>query len=162
MCICIYPGTFDPVTNGHLDVIERAEHLFEKIIIGVAQDNYKNVLFTTEERFAIMKEVTKDKPKVEVEVFSGLLMDYCREKGANSVVRGLRAVSDFEYEMQLALMNKKLNPDVETVFLMTGQRYSFISSTLIKDVAQLGGDISGMVPPYVEERIKEKYKEIKK
>ena len=158
MCTCIYPGSFDPVTNGHLDVIDRAQNLFDKIIIGVAENNYKNVLFSTAERVEMLKEVTKDNPKVEVEVFSGLLMEYCRAKGASAVVRGLRAVSDFEYEMQLALMNKKLNADVETVFLMTGQKYSFISSTIIKDVAQLGGDISGMVPLQVEERIKQKYR----
>lgn len=158
MKICIYPGTFDPVTNGHLDIIGRAAALFDKVIIGVAKDNYKNVLFDDKERFAIMKAVTADLPNVETECFSGLLMDYCREKGACAVIRGLRAVSDFEYEMQLALMNKKLNPNVETVFLMTGQQHSFISSSIIKDVASLGGCITGLVPPLVEEKIVEKYR----
>ena len=157
MKICIYPGTFDPVTNGHLDIIGRAAALFDNVIIGVAKDNYKNVLFDDRERLAIMEAVTGDLPNVETEIFSGLLMDYCREKGACAVIRGLRAVSDFEYEMQLALMNKKLNPKVETVFLMTGQQHSFISSSIIKDVASLGGCITGLVPPLVEEKIREKY-----
>ena len=157
MKICIYPGTFDPVTNGHLDIIGRAAALFDNVIIGVAKDNYKNVLFDDRERLAIMEAVTGDLPNVETEIFSGLLMDYCRDIGACAVIRGLRAVSDFEYEMQLALMNKKLNPKVETVFLMTGQQHSFISSSIIKDVASLGGCITGLVPPLVEEKILEKY-----
>lgn len=158
MGTCIYSGTFDPVTNGHMDIIRRGAALFDRLIIGVAKDNYKNVLFSDEERIDILKEVTSDLPNVEVETFSGLLMDYCREKGASTVIRGLRAVSDFEYEMQMALMNKKLNPNVETVFLMTGQQYSFISSSIIKDVASLGGCITGLVPPLVEKRILEKYR----
>ena len=157
MKICIYPGTFDPVTNGHLDIIGRAAALFDNVIIGVAKDNYKNVLFDDRERLAIMEAVTGDLPNVETEIFSGLLMDYCRDIGACAVIRGLRAVSDFEYEMQLALMNKKLNPKVETVFLMTGQQHSFISSSIIKEVASLGGCITGLVPPLVEEKILEKY-----
>ena len=157
MRICIYPGTFDPVTMGHMDVIQRTAGLFDKVIIGIAEDNYKNVLFSTQERLEMLKEVTSSVPKVEVECFSGLLMDYCREKQATAVIRGLRAISDFEYEMQLAAMNKNLNPEVETVFLMTGQKYSFISSSIIKDVAKLGGDISGMVPRSVEEKIRAKY-----
>ncbi|MEG2658828.1 MAG: pantetheine-phosphate adenylyltransferase, partial [Clostridiales bacterium] len=149
-----------PITKGHIDVIKRATNLFDKIIIGIAEDNYKNVLFTTEERLEIIKDVIKDMPQVEVECFTGLLMNYCRDKKANAVIRGLRAVSDFEYEMQLALMNKNLNPDVETVFLMTGQKYSFISSSIIKDVAKLGGNISGMVPDLVDQKIKEKYHKV--
>ena len=158
MRTCIYSGTFDPVTNGHMDIICRGAALFDKLIIVVAKDNYKNVLFNDEERIDILKEVTADLPNVEVEAFSGLLMDYCREKDATAVIRGLRAVSDFEYEMQMALMNKKLNPNVETVFLMTGQQYSFISSSIIKDVASLGGCITGLVPPSVEKRILGKYR----
>ena len=157
MRTCIYSGTFDPVTNGHMDIIVRGAALFDKLIIGVAKDNYKNVLFNGEERLEMLKAVTADLPNVEVEFFSGLLMDYCREKDACAVIRGLRAVSDFEYEMQMALMNKKLNPNVETVFLMTGQKYSFISSSIIKDVASLGGSIHGLVPELVEQRIIEKY-----
>ena len=119
------------------------------------------MLFSTQERLEMLKEVTSSVPKVEVECFSGLLMDYCREKQATAVIRGLRAISDFEYEMQLAAMNKNLNPEVETVFLMTGQKYSFISSSIIKDVAKLGGDISGMVPCSVEEKIRAKYAKAK-
>ena len=157
MRVCIYPGTFDPVTNGHLDVIQRALKLFDKVIIGVARDNYKDVLFSTEERFEIMNQVTSSMDRVEVEIFSGLLMDYCREKHASAVIRGLWAVSDFEYEMQIGLMNKKLNPEVETVFLMTSQDNSFVSSSIIKNVAQFGGDLSGLVPAFVEEKIREKY-----
>ena len=157
MRICIYPGTFDPITNGHLDIITRAAALFDKVIIAVAEDNYKKVLFSDEERLDMIREVTRDFDNVSVDSFSGLLMDYCREKDAAAVIRGLRAVSDFEYEMQLALMNKKINPEVETVFLMTGQQYSFISSSIIKDVASLGGCISGLVPPSVEKRIFAKY-----
>ena len=157
MRICIYSGTFDPVTNGHMDIITRGAALFDKLIIGVAKDNYKKNLFQTEERIDILKEVTADLPNVDVEAFSGLLMDYCREKDACAVIRGLRAVSDFEYEMQMALMNKNLNPNVETVFLMTSQQHSFISSSIIKDVASLGGSITGLVPPSVEQRIIAKY-----
>jgi pantetheine-phosphate adenylyltransferase len=158
MRICVYPGTFDPVTNGHMDIIVRAAALFDKVVIGIASDNYKNVLFSNKERMDILKEVTADLDNVEVETFSGLLMEFCKVKNASAVIRGLRAVSDFEYEMQLALMNKKLNPNVETVFLMTGQQHSFISSSIIKDVAVLGGSITDMVPPSVEKRIIEKYR----
>lgn len=161
MRICIYPGTFDPVTMGHMDIIQRTTGLFDKVIISIAEDNYKKVLFSAEERLDMLKTVTKDLPKVEVDYFSGLLMDYCREKEATAVIRGLRAISDFEYEMQMAAMNKNLNPDVETVFLMTAQKYSFISSSIIKDVAKLNGNISGMVPPLIEDRIRDRYAEIK-
>lgn len=158
MRICVYPGSFDPVTNGHMDIIARAAALFDQVVIGIASDNYKNVLFSSEERRDILKEVTANLDNVEVEIFSGLLMEYCKAKKACAVIRGLRAVSDFEYEMQLALMNKKLNPNVETVFLMTGQQHSFISSSIIKDVAVLGGCITDLVPPSVERRIIEKYR----
>lgn len=157
MGICIYSGTFDPVTNGHMDIICRGAALFDQLIIGVAMDNYKKNLFSADERIEILRDVTADMENVKVEAFSGLLMDFCREKGACAVIRGLRAVSDFEYEMQMALMNKQLNPNVETVFLMTGQQHSFISSSIIKDVASLGGSITGLVPPSVEQRIIEKY-----
>lgn len=157
MSICIYSGTFDPVTNGHMDIICRGAALFDQLIIGVAKDNYKKNLFSADERIEILRTVTAAMENVEVEAFSGLLMDFCREKNACAVIRGLRAVSDFEYEMQMALMNKQLNPNVETVFLMTGQQHSFISSSIIKDVASLGGSITGLVPPLVEERIIEKY-----
>ncbi|HMM05206.1 MAG TPA: pantetheine-phosphate adenylyltransferase [Clostridiales bacterium] len=160
MRVCIYPGTFDPVTNGHMDIILRAAALFDKMVIGIANDNYKTCLFSKEERIETLKEVTADLNNVEVEAFSGLLMEFCKAKNACAVIRGLRAVSDFEYEMQLALMNKKLNPNVETVFLMTGQQHSFISSSIIKDVAVLGGCIRDLVPPSVEKRIIEKYRTV--
>ncbi len=157
MRICIYPGTFDPVTNGHLDIIKRGLTLFDHMIIAVSEDNYKANLFTQEERVQIMREVIAGDPRLEVEGFSGLLMDYCDRKGAVAVIRGLRAVSDFEYEMQMALMNSKLNPKVEMAYLMTGQKYSFISSSMIKNVAKLGGDIHDLVPAAVEKKIFQKY-----
>ena len=158
MTIAIYPGSFDPITLGHLNIIKRAAQAFEKVIVCVLVNSEKHGFFKPEERVELIREVVKDLPNVEVEAFSGLLMDYCRRKDATAVIRGLRAVSDFEYEMQMALMNKKLNPNVETVFLMTGQQYSFISSSIIKDVAGLGGCITGLVPPSVEKRILEKYR----
>ena len=157
MSKCVYSGTFDPVTNGHMDIINRGAMLFDEMIIAVAEDNYKNVLFNAEERLALIRECTAHIPNVRVMCFTGLLMDFCREQQATAVIRGLRAVSDFEYEMQMALMNKKLNPDVETVFLMTGQQYSFISSSIIKDVASLGGDINGLVPECVANKLFAKY-----
>lgn len=158
MRICICPGTFDPITNGHLDIITRAAQLFDKVIVAVAEDNYKENLFTAAERVDLVKACVADLESVEVKPFSGLLMDFCRKEGACAVVRGLRAVSDFEYEMQQALMNKALNPEVETVFLMTGQKYSFISSSIIKNVAVLGGSVTGLVPSIVEAAMLEKYK----
>ena len=158
MRTCIYSGTFDPVTNGHMDIICRGAALFDKLIIGVAKDNYKNVLFNDEERIDILKEVTADLPNVEVEAFSGLLMDYCREKDATAVIRGLRAVSDFEYEMQMASMNRKLADEVDTLFIMTNNKYSFISSSIAKDVAKHHGKISDVVPPEVEAALVEKFK----
>lgn len=158
MRICICPGTFDPITNGHLDIITRAAQLFDKVIVAVAEDNYKENLFTAAERVDLVKACVADLESVEVKPFSGLLMDFCRKEGACAVVRGLRAVSDFEYEMQQALMNKALNPEVETVFLMTGQKYSFISSSIIKNVAVLGGSVTGLVPSIVEAAMLEKYR----
>lgn len=157
MSICIYPGTFDPVTNGHLDLIRRAGLLFEHVIIGVAMDNHKQHLFSDEERLELVQDAIGDVPNVEVELFEGLLMDYCRQRKATAVLRGLRAVSDYEYELQMALMNKRLNPDVETVFLMSSQHYSFISSSLIKNVGSLGGDIKSMVPATVYRKLREKF-----
>ena len=157
MSKCVYSGTFDPVTSGHMDIITRAAQLFDEVIIAVAEDNYKNVLFNAGERLELINDCIKELPNVSAVGFTGLLMDFCREREATAVIRGLRAVSDFEYEMQMALMNKKLNPDVETVFLMTGQKYSFISSSIIKDVASLGGDIHGLVPECVEQRIYDKF-----
>lgn len=158
MKVAVYPGTFDPITYGHLDVLERARKLFNRIIVGVAEDNYKNALFSLEERVEMVRQVIKGMPNIYAEGFSGLLMDYVKEKNACTVVRGLRAVSDFEYEFQISLMNKKLRNDVETVFLMTSSEYTFLSSSIIKQVASLGGCIQGLVPPLVEKALEEKYR----
>lgn len=156
MTIAVYPGTFDPITNGHLDIICRGAKLFERVVIGVAVDNYKQNLFSLEERIDLVKQVTLHLDNVQVEGFSGLLVDFVRRQGAHAVIRGLRAVSDFEYEFQLAMMNKKLAPEVETVFLMTTNEYSFLSSSIIKQVAALGGCIHGLVPREVEQALKSK------
>lgn len=158
MKIAVYPGTFDPVTNGHMDIIQRAIAIFDRVIIAVAADNYKNTLFSLDERLIMLKEVTKDLPNVEVDIFRGLLVDYCQNVNANAIVRGLRAVSDFEYELQMALMNKKLNPNLETVFLMTAAVNSFVSSTIIKQVSVLGGCVEGLVPKCVAKNLRDKYK----
>lgn len=160
MRIAIYPGTFDPVTNGHIHIIHRASLLFDKVIIAVADNNYKENLFTLEERIYLLKESTRDINNIEVEYFSGLIADYAREKKAQALIRGLRAISDFEYEMQIAEMNKHLNEQLETLFLMTTGKYSFLSSSIIKQVAVLGGSVEGLVPPVVEKSLKEKYRMI--
>lgn len=158
MKIGIYPGTFDPVTNGHLDILKRASKLFDKIIVGVAVDSDKNTLFDIDERVNFIKDATSELTNVEVEAFSGLLMHFTESRGAKVIIRGLRAVSDFEYEFQLALMNKNLNDDVETMFLTTSGEYAFLSSTIIKSVVKLNGEIKGLVPLNVEEALKAKYK----
>jgi pantetheine-phosphate adenylyltransferase len=157
----IYPGTFDPFTNGHLDIVERAAGLFDEVIIAVAKDNYKKSLFNAEERIFLLKSVTKDMGNVRVAAFDGLLMDFASSQGANVVVRGLRAISDFEFEFQLSLMNKKLNEKIETVFFMTANEYSFISSSIIKQVASLGGSVCGLVPTIVSNALVEKYNQKK-
>jgi pantetheine-phosphate adenylyltransferase len=155
--IAVYPGTFDPITNGHLDVIKRACKLFDRVIVGVARDNYKQTLFSLEERVRLAREVTQDIPGVEVKAFQGLLVDFVRREGACAIIRGLRAVSDFEYEFQMSIMNKKLAEEVETVFLMTATEYSFLTSSIIRQVASLGGCIRGLVPPVVELALYEKF-----
>jgi len=157
--IAVYPGTFDPVTDGHINIIKRAAKLFDKVIMAVSSDNYKKTLFTVEERLALIKECClEDLPNVELGVFDGLLVDYLESKGAIAIIRGLRAVSDFEYEMQMASVNHLLNEKVETVFLMTDAEYSFISSSIIKNVAALGGNIDHFVPMVVGEALRKKYK----
>lgn len=154
----IYPGTFDPVTNGHIHIIERACKLFDQVIIAIAEDNYKDTLFSVSERTQMMEESTRHISNVKVEKFSGLIAEYARKKNAQALIRGLRAVSDFEYEMQMATMNKHLNENLESIFLMTSGEYAFLSSSVIKQVAVLGGCVQGMVPPVVENSLKEKYR----
>lgn len=153
----IYPGTFDPLTNGHVSLIKRGRRIFDRIIVAVAKDNYKNTLFSLDERVAIAREVLADTPDVEVEPFEGLLVDYVVRRGAGVILRGLRAVSDFEYEFQLALMNRRLKREVQTVFLMTDYKWLYISSTIVKEAAKLGGDIGGLVPDLVRRRMLAKY-----
>lgn len=154
----IYPGTFDPVTNGHLDILKRASELFDEVIMAVAADSNKSTLFSLEERIQLMNEATKDMPRVRVKGFEGLTVEFARECGSLAVIRGLRVMADFEYEFQLALMNKKLAPDIETIFLMTKSEFSFISSSAIKWAASLNGSITEFVPPHVEEALLKKYR----
>ena len=155
--IAIYPGSFDPVTNGHLDLIKRGVKLFDRIIVAILVNPRKNNLFTVEEREEMLKDVLKDTPNTQVEAFQGLLVDFAAQKNATAILRGLRAVSDFEYEFQMALMNRKLNREIQSVYLMTGLRWIFTSSSIIKEAAQFGGDINGMVPPIVKKRLEEKF-----
>ena len=157
MKIAVYPGTFDPVTNGHMDILNRAITIFDKVIIAVAEDNYKNTLFSLNERLQMLEEIAGKRPSVEVDTFEGLLVEYCKSVNAIAIVRGLRAVSDFEYELQMALMNKKLNDNLETIFLMTAAENSFVSSTIIKQVSVLGGCIEGLVPDFVAKKLRDKY-----
>jgi pantetheine-phosphate adenylyltransferase len=156
--IAIYPGSFDPVTNGHLDIVRRGRILFDEIIVAILHNPSKTALFTVEERLDMLKETMKDISGVSFDTFGGLLVDYAHERGAHAILRGMRAVSDFEYEFQLALMNRKLNRDIQTVFLMTGLRWIFTSSSIIKEAAQFGGDVSDMVPPIVNKKIMDKYR----
>ena len=150
----IYPGTFDPPTNGHLDLIARGAKIADQLVIAVLRDSTKaGALFSAEEREEMLREVTAEWPNVRVTIFDGLLVDFAREQGAQAVLRGIRAVSDYEYELQMALMNRKLAPDVETLFLIPAEKYTFVSSRLIKGVAKLGGDVSALVPPNVNERL---------
>lgn len=155
--LAIYPGSFDPITNGHMDIINRGLGLFDKIIVAILHNPSKNPVFTVEERVEILTESLKDLPNIEVDTFSGLLVDYAARKNATAILRGMRAVSDFEYEFQLALMNRRLNRKVETVFLMTGLRWIFTSSSIIKEAARFGGDIRDMVPPFAYEKLKERF-----
>lgn len=153
----IYPGSFDPVTNGHLDIIERGFTLFDRIIVAILHNPAKKYLFSVEERMALLQESLSNFPDIEIEAFDGLLVDYAVQKNAQAILRGMRAVSDFEYEFQMALMNRRLNRDVQTVFLMTGLRWIFTSSSIIKEAACFGGDITGMVPLIVQQKLKEKF-----
>jgi len=161
MRAAIYPGSFDPLTNGHLDVLQRATKLFHRVIVAVAKNESKNPLFTPAERVALIKEGITHLAGVEVDSFDGLLVDYARQQKAQAIVRGLRAVSDFEFEFQMALMNRKLDENIETIFMMPKETYTFISSRIVKEIAKLGGDISSFVPPHVETALKKKLRKSK-
>jgi pantetheine-phosphate adenylyltransferase len=149
----VYPGSFDPPTNGHLDLIGRASKLYNRLLIAILRNESKQPLFTVAERMDMLREIVRDYDNVEVVSFDGLLVHFAQERGAQVIVRGIRAISDYEYELQMTLMNRRLCPEVETVFLMAGEAYSFISSKLVKEVIRLGGNISGLVPPSVVERL---------
>ena len=154
--LALYPGSFDPLTNGHVDIILRGARLFDRILVAVLVNAEKNPLFSVEERVGIVREVFREYSNVEVDAFDGLLVDYARRKRASAIVRGLRAVSDFEYEFQMALMNRHLEPTLETVFMMPAEQYTYLSSRLIKEVFGLGGEVRGLVPPVVEARLRAK------
>jgi pantetheine-phosphate adenylyltransferase len=153
----IYPGFFDPITNGHLSIVDRALKIFDKLVIAILMNPHKSPLFTVEERMHMIKEAVKGEPHIEVDAFDGLLIDYAVKKKSNVLLRGLRALSDFEYEFQMALMNRKLNRDIQSIFLMTDYKWFYTSSTIIKEAASFGGDISGLVPEVVNKALKEKF-----
>jgi pantetheine-phosphate adenylyltransferase len=155
--IAVYPGSFDPVTNGHLDLIERGSKIFSRLFVAVLRNQDKDPMFEIEERLEMLRQTTSAWTNVEVDSFHGLLADYARRKEARVILRGIRAVSDYEYELQMALMNRKLAPQVETVFMLPAEAYSFLSSRLVREVARLGGSLRGLVPPPVEERLKNKF-----
>lgn len=155
--VAVVPGSFDPITYGHLDIIERASRVFDKLYISVLKNSSKNGLFDTEERLALIRETTKNLDNVEVVSFNGLLIDFCHTVNARAIIRGLRAVSDFEYEMQLTSMNRKLDSSIETIYMMTNNNYSFISSSIVKEVAKYNGKIEDVVPPVVEAALAKKF-----
>ena len=154
--IAIYPGSFDPITNGHLDLIERGSKIFDELIVAVLQNPEKYPLFTVEERVEMLREATRHCPNVSVDMFEGLLVDYAVRRQARVILRGIRAISDYEYELQMALMNRKMDANLETVFMMPGVAYTFLSSRLVREICQLGGNVTGLVPPVVEERLRAK------
>jgi pantetheine-phosphate adenylyltransferase len=154
--VIIYPGSFDPPTNGHIDLISRASRLFDKVIVAVLRHDAKQPLFRVEERLEMLRESIGNLENVQVDSFDGLLVDFARRKGARLLLRGIRAISDYEYELQMALMNRKLDPEMETVFMLPAGAYSYLSSRLVKEVVRLGGDIHELVPPAVEQRLKAK------
>ena len=158
MRIAVYPGSFDPVTNGHLDIIQRASKLYDKLVIGVLDNSSKSPVFTAEERADMIRRVTNHMNNVDVDTFSGLLVDFASAKKAQVIVKGLRTVADFEYEFQMALLNKALNPQYETVFMMTDTKFSYISSSMVKEVSKYHGDLTGFVPSEIISRIEEKFK----
>jgi pantetheine-phosphate adenylyltransferase len=154
--IAIYPGSFDPPTNGHLDLIERGSHIFDELVVAILRNAEKTPLFSVGERRKMLEDLTAGFKNVRVDVFDGLTVEYAARVKAGAVLRGIRALSDYEYELQMAMMNRKLRPDLETVFMMPAEQYSYLSSRLVREVARLGGDISGLVPELVEQRLKEK------
>ncbi len=156
MRIAVYPGSFDPITNGHLDIVKRASRLYDKVIIGVLDNSSKKPMFSSLERKEMIDENIKDMPNVSCDVFSGLLVDFAKQNGATVIVKGLRTVADFEYEFQMALLNKALNPEYETMFMMTDSKYSYISSSMVKEVAKYNGELDGLVPQNVILKIKDK------
>jgi len=155
--IAVYPGSFDPLTNGHVDIILRGARIFDKIVLALLVNVDKNPLFSLEDRVEITRKVFQEYPNVEVDTFDGLLVDYAKRRDIGVIVRGLRAISDFEYELQMALMNRRLSPETETVFMMPAEQYTYVSSRLVKEVFALGGSVSGLVPEVVEERLKQKH-----
>ncbi|WP_425448944.1 pantetheine-phosphate adenylyltransferase [Dethiothermospora halolimnae] len=154
----IYPGSFDPITNGHLDIIERCAKKFDKVIVAILNNPSKNTMFSVKERLDLIEKVLEQYDNVEIDTFTGLLIDYAKSKGVSTVIRGLRAVSDFEYELQMALMNRKLDEELETLFLMSSSKYTFLSSSIVKEVARFDGEISNIVPKIVEDAIRKKLK----
>jgi pantetheine-phosphate adenylyltransferase len=154
--VALYPGSFDPITNGHLDLIDRGARLCDRLIVAILRNEEKEPLFTVPERMEMLREVVRAYPNVEVDSFDGLLVHYAQQKGATVILRGIRAISDYEYELQMALMNRRLCPSIETVFLMAGEEYSFVSSRIIKQVIGLGGNITGLVPASVEVRLRDR------
>jgi pantetheine-phosphate adenylyltransferase len=160
--IAIYPGSFDPITNGHLDLIQRGSRMFDRLIVSILRNDAKQALFSVEERAEMLREVVAVYPNVTVDSFEGLLVEYAAAQGASVLLRGIRAISDYEYELQMALMNRRLAPALETVFMMANESYSFISSRLVKEVFGLGGNIAGLVPPTVEERLRRRMANINK
>jgi pantetheine-phosphate adenylyltransferase len=155
--VAIYPGSYDPVTNGHLDLIARGAKIFDRLIVAVLRNTEKEPLFSVSERTEMLREVTRGWANIEVDVFDGLLVDYARRKNARVILRGIRAISDYEYELQMALMNRKLEPELETVFMMPAETYSYLSSRLVKEIARLGGPVKDLVPATVEERLRSKF-----
>ena len=152
----VYPGSFDPISHGHIDLVERGLKVFSELTVAVAHNEGKNPLFTMEERVEMVREVLRDVPNVKIDSYDGMTVDYVRSVGASMILRGIRTISDFEYEFQMALTNRHFADDVEMVFMMTSSKYSYLSSHFIKEIAALGGDVSAFVPPFVEERLKEK------